>query len=161
MTDEIWKPIPGFDNYEASNLGRIRSVDHTDRRGRNIRGRILKAMGTTCYVQPLIDGAMGTVAVGSLVLRAFVGPPKRGQRARHYNSDYYDNRVENVAWGSYKELFEDSIRNGKRDPAANVGNQFARGHVVSDEARERIGAAHRGKKVSRATRAKMSASQKG
>jgi hypothetical protein len=24
---EIWKPIPGFDGYDASNQGRIRSVD--------------------------------------------------------------------------------------------------------------------------------------
>ena len=24
---EIWKIVPGFDNYEASNLGRIRNID--------------------------------------------------------------------------------------------------------------------------------------
>lgn len=40
---EEWKPIVGYEGlYEVSNMGRVRSLDHVDRLGRVIKGRLRK-----------------------------------------------------------------------------------------------------------------------
>ena len=40
---EIWKDIPGFEgHYQASTLGRIKSLDRKDTLGRSLKGRIMK-----------------------------------------------------------------------------------------------------------------------
>ena len=42
---EIWKDIEGFEGYQVSNLGRVRSVDHTtvhkDGRVNHYKGKML------------------------------------------------------------------------------------------------------------------------
>lgn len=44
--NEIWKVIPNYENYEASNFGRIRSIDRVVKRDRyttrKIKGKILQ-----------------------------------------------------------------------------------------------------------------------
>lgn len=44
--NEIWKIIPNYENYEASNFGRIRSIDRVVKRDRyttrKIKGKILQ-----------------------------------------------------------------------------------------------------------------------
>lgn len=97
MDDETW--AVAFDDCEASTLGRIRRC-----------GRILtpyRATYLTVHVRPL-----GTVPVHRLVLEAFVGPRRAGRQARHLNGDRYDNRLENLAWGTAKENAADKVRHG-------------------------------------------------
>src|SRR5208282_3158401 len=158
---ETWTKIAGYENYEASDQGRVRSVPHVDRRGHRCKGQILKAMGKPCQVQPLIRGRMVTRTVGSLILRAFVGPPPHGHLARHLDADYWNNRLENLAWGSYKQHLEDSIRNGKRDPdwIAKL-RQLACGHEVSPEVRQKLSKFNKGRKPTLAARRKMSEAHK-
>ena len=40
--EEIWKDIEGYEGYQISNFGRVRSLDRYDGRGWWIKGRILK-----------------------------------------------------------------------------------------------------------------------
>ena len=42
FSNEVWKPIKGFDYYEVSNLGRVRSISHVDSIGRMKVGKILE-----------------------------------------------------------------------------------------------------------------------
>ena len=40
---EIWKDIEGYEGlYKVSNMGRIKSLGHTDKLGRHYEGRIMK-----------------------------------------------------------------------------------------------------------------------
>jgi hypothetical protein len=55
-TEEEWRPVPGYENYEASSLGNIRSLDRyrelIGRWGPMVRfhrGRVLKARAKPPY----------------------------------------------------------------------------------------------------------------
>lgn len=48
-----------------------------------------------------------------LVLEAFVGECPDGMQCRHLNDVAWDNRLENLKWGTPKENGEDRVRNGK------------------------------------------------
>jgi hypothetical protein len=47
------------------------------------------------------------------MLLTFKGPPPPGKGyARHLNDDQWDNVLENLAWGSPKDNYDDAVRNG-------------------------------------------------
>ena len=106
MTEETWRPIPGYDGYEASSLGRIRSIDRTTDRGRKWRGRTMTpaTMPRGYKTVSLWRGGKQTTAlVHRLVLFAFQGPPPEGMEALHKNGDPADNAASNLAWGTHSE----------------------------------------------------------
>ena len=47
-----------------------------------------------------------------LVLEAFVGPQPNGMECRHLNGARDDNRLSNLAWGTYAENNADRLRHG-------------------------------------------------
>lgn len=125
MGMEIWKDIPGYEGqYQASTLGRIRSVDRQitqmGRFGkpftRTMKGRVLRP-GRYCksgHVSVTLGkGAFGK-PVHQLVMLTFVGPPPMGMEVRHLNGDPTDNRLCNLAYGTRSENILDVYRIGKR-----------------------------------------------
>jgi NUMOD4 motif len=83
--NEIWRPIPGRDGYEVSNLGRVRSIDRVViamRLGpRRYRARVLRPCRTrNGYCTVKVGGR--SVYVHRLVLEAFVGPRPPGHTRR-------------------------------------------------------------------------------
>ncbi len=152
--EEEWRPIPSTNGvYEASSLGNIRSTSRyvsagrgqTLRPGQPIKTQLLK----TGYRQVRIvfpDGQR-TVRVHRLICEAFHGNSEPGQEVRHLNGINYDNRPENLRWGTRKENVADSvehgsIRNGRRErthcpqghrllePNLRLGAVLDRGHRV-------------------------------
>src|SRR5262245_11949338 len=91
-SDECWKPIPDFPEYEVSTNGRIlnRRLGHVltgtvTRRGHrqvNVRGSRRRM----------------SVAVHRLVATTFLGPPPSGHVVRHLNNNKLDNRPVNLMW---------------------------------------------------------------
>ena len=122
---EVWKPIPGFEFYEASTQGRIRSIDReTTRKGRPMRlkGVVLKpGVGSKghLYVNLQERGAIKTQYVHRLIAMTFLGEqPDWADLVAHRNGDPSDNRVDNVRWATYAENSKDSITHGtSRRPA--------------------------------------------
>ena len=53
-----------------------------------------------------------SVAVHRMVAFAFHGPPGPKQEVRHLNGKPWDNRIENLAWGTRKENMDDQRRHG-------------------------------------------------
>ncbi len=100
--DEIWLPIRGYEDYEISNYGRVRSLNYR-KRG---EVRILQTharLGNYVKVG-LRDGAKRKYhRVHRLVAIMFLPPPQQGQtQVEHINCDKRDNRVQNLRWCSPK-----------------------------------------------------------
>lgn len=116
LTDfrETWKPIAGFEDYEASDMGHVRRArDHKILGQHQQRGYHAVKLNKT---------RMGT---SRAVCRAFYGPPPSPEHyALHNNGDPQDNRAVNLRWGTQKENCEDKVLHGTM--ASGVKNGFAK-----------------------------------
>lgn len=126
---ELWMPCPSYPGYEASDNGRVRSVDRTivdaANRTRRMAGRVLSQAVTPKGYLKVSPGRGVTGKVHQMVCEAFNGPrPTPAHEVRHLNGDSQDNRPENLVWGTASENRQDTLRHGthnfaKRDECAN------------------------------------------
>ena len=113
---EMWKAIPGYEGlYEASNLGRIRSVDgkvtssaRFSRRvwkQRIMKPKVLARRHGKCDERVCLwkEGKEKTHLVARLVARAWCDGYADGLTVNHINGDTMDNRAENLEWVTLQE----------------------------------------------------------
>ena len=111
---EIWKPVKGYEGlYEASSLGRIKSLPRNTTRGKirvsnNIRGYPSLRLSN--------KGVITRHPVHRLVLKAFLPNPENKPQCNHKNGIKHDNRIENLEWSTAKEnarhAFDTGLRTG-------------------------------------------------
>jgi len=109
---ESWRPVGGWP-YEASSLGRIRSVDRVLSDGRRAGGVVLKpTLDDNGYprVTLSIDGKPVTKLVHQLVGIAWHGARPRGKEVRHKNGVKTDVSPSNLAWGTKRQQEKDKKR---------------------------------------------------
>lgn len=132
LKNEEWRDIPGYEKlYQASNLGRVRSVDgkitETDRHGKRVwKGRVLKnrtkAPAKNGYrVSLWKDGKNKDWLVHRLIAMAFLGIPEgieiksTGKRmtVNHKDGDRFNNKIENLEWltieNNIKHAFDNDL----------------------------------------------------
>jgi hypothetical protein len=92
--EEVWKFIEGFEAYEISSHGRVRS------HARGAPRIVVGGLDSSGYriINLALQGARKTYKVHRLVLTAFVGPCPGGMQAAHLNGVRTDNRLENLSW---------------------------------------------------------------
>ncbi len=137
-TREAWRPVPGYEGrYEVSDQGRVKSLEREVVRGFctvMVGNRILRATkdGRGYRTVALCrDGVQKNFTVHSLVMLAFVGPLPKGQLVRHLNGSKTDNRLTNLAYGTYSENAHDKVAHGGH-PNANLSH-CKYGHKFSEE----------------------------
>ena len=104
--EEIWKPIPGHSNYEASSYGNIRSKDFMCWNGHVWflkKGRIIKpAPNRKGYYTVSVNGdnykGCRTKTVHRLVCMAFLKNVHNLPAINHKDEDRSNNHVENLEW---------------------------------------------------------------
>lgn len=120
--EEIWKHVVGYEGYEVSNLGRVRSLPKITRSvvpDRYNSTRILKQSpdGKGYMMVWLYKGKKRkTMKVHRLVANAFIPNPECKPQIDHINAVKTDNRVCNLRWCTEKENSNNPItvkRNGE------------------------------------------------
>ena len=110
MTEEIWKPILGFDDYEVSNQGRVRS-------NKRSTPHILKpSPQRSGHLQLWLrkDGKTHAVRVHRLVLEAFAGECPDGCVGTHKDNDPTNNHIDNLLWDTQSNNILHMIASGRR-----------------------------------------------
>lgn len=113
---ENWRDIPGYvGTYQVSDLGRVRSLDRIDGRGRARKGLVLK-QSIDVDGRPNIGLRNKRHRVCRLVLIAFKGLPSDADKVHydscHINGDPTDNSLSNLRWGTRSMNVRDSVRHG-------------------------------------------------
>ena len=106
--EETWKPIPGFEGlYDASNLGRIRSVKRSARIGSNIRIIIERILIPHEHYRGYLrvdlckNGKNNHKFVHRLVAETFIPNPRIEPVVNHMDCNKKNNSVSNLEWTSY------------------------------------------------------------
>lgn len=125
MDTSIWKPIPGYEGrYEVSSTGYVRSVERYINQGgcipsRHIKARLLrKVRGGRAlnYHRVMLESPKRHAYLHVLVLEAFVGPRPPGMLACHRDDNGFNNRADNLYWGTVADNMADRRRNAAPDP---------------------------------------------
>ena len=118
---ETWKPAYSG-RYEASSLGRIRSVAHQSSDGRRWRGKILKQTlwkRRYYYICTSFDGKRFFKFVHVLVARAFLGKCPHGKEVNHIDGNKKNTRAKNLEYttrgGNLKHASEHGLMATKRN----------------------------------------------
>ena len=116
MMEEIWKPVPGYEEaYEISNMGRLRSLTRTRivnncygrTSPRTDKGRII-ALGNKgngyVYVSLSDNGKRTNYYVHRLVAEVFLEKPKgKNLVVDHLDHNRRNNAADNLEWVTQKE----------------------------------------------------------
>ena len=105
---EIWKPIPGYANYEASNLGNVRSVFP----GRPIKVLSIGKIARYISYSVIVDGENKTRLGHRLIAMAWIPNPDNLPQVNHKNGMKRDNRPENLEWVTGKENIAHAVKTG-------------------------------------------------
>lgn len=133
---EEWRDIVGYQGYQVSNLGRVKSLYRiinwnypAGQRLRTIPEKI-KSQTTTPdgYKRTNItnnDGVQVSKKIHRFVAIAFIPNPENKKYVNHKNGVKHDNRVENLEWVTSSENIKHAYATGLKN--------------ISKEQRERIG----------------------
>jgi hypothetical protein len=110
LQGEIWKDIKGYDGYQVSNKGRVKSTIVRK------EGKLLKpSVNKLGYLQLglSVNGKPTTHYVHRLVAETFIPNPDKKLCIDHINTDRTDNRVENLRWCTHKENINNPLTKEK------------------------------------------------
>jgi hypothetical protein len=111
---EVWQPIIGFEDYEVSTLGNIRSL-RTFYRSEPIQLKqtVSKQRGYP-VVRLSYAGFIKTIPVHRLVAEAFNDNPDNKPEVNHKDGNKLNNKADNLEWSTYSENLQHAYNTGLR-----------------------------------------------
>lgn len=129
MKKEIWEQIKGFEDYEISNLGNVRSYNKTP----DIH--IHKSMHvnhTKEGYETITLTKTRKYLVHRLVAETFIPNPENKKEVNHKDLDKQNNKADNLEWVSHSENMKHAYANGViKIPEGSKSTQWKR--VLTDE----------------------------
>ena len=120
---ERWKQIEGYEGYEVSDRGRVRSLDRIidDMRWpkgwRRYPGRVLVPVRTSAgYLRVKLGGGLNAVPIHQLVAGAFIGKCPEGKQVCHNDGNKNNNVVDNLRYDFPKGNMADRAKHGVWKP---------------------------------------------
>lgn len=127
--EEIWKDIPNYEGlYQASNLGRVRSLDRTYKKWREdfkrfcickVKGRILKLCVAKNHCAhnyqkvSLVKNTISTVTlVHKIITETFLGKRPNNLEVRHLDGNGMNNIISNLEYSDHKTNMNDRRKHG-------------------------------------------------
>ena len=152
---EVWKDIEAHPGYQASSLGRVRTVE----------GELLKVYDGTYKSVYLRKPYARLENIHRLVALAFIPNPENKRTVNHIDGDTHNNSIENLEWATQSE----NIKHFYTAPCFAEKSALARkavvdahiGRQVSEETRKKLHDANVGKSLSSEHRKKLSEAKKG
>ena len=111
---EIWKPIKDYENYEVSNLGKVKSLNY-NRTGEEKILKPRKDKDGYLYVGLYKSGKRKFFKIHRLVATAYIFNPDDKPQINHIDCNRQNNCVENLEWCTIKEnaQYREKMSNGK------------------------------------------------
>ena len=125
---EVWKVYPRNENYEISNMGRIRrAIDSLPCGNGTIaykKGKVLKTyINRTGYVTQILSYSNRknkTQPIHRLVLETFIGPCPKGHECNHKDGNKLNNKLINLEWITHSENMKHAHINRTELPAIKL-----------------------------------------
>jgi hypothetical protein len=126
---EKWRPVPGYDDIEASSAGRVR-----------VRLSRSRSIGLNPY--PSGNGYLAvtvkgkSVKVHNLVAAAFLGPRLPGQVVIHTDDDPLNNQAAALAYATRGDAMRRAYARGTRQPTYGQGRSCRSLGLTEEQVRE-------------------------
>ena len=123
---EIWKPIPNFSRYEASNFGRLRSLNYKNSK----KVKVLQpALSPDGYLKTMLlndEGKYNSWTVHLFVCLAFFGEKPEGKEVNHKDGDKTNNHIDNLEYVTRSENILHGFKLGLHKPKKGSTNGSAK-----------------------------------
>lgn len=127
---EVWKDIEGYNWYQVSDLGRVRSKPNSQHRKEIILSQIPQANGYL-RVRLFKDGKGKLIQVSHLVADAFVLNPNNLPQVNHIDENVKNNRADNLEWCNAQYNCNFGTRNRRiADALSKEVQQFSKDGVL-------------------------------
>lgn len=130
---EIWRDIIGYDGYQVSNLGRVKSLGNNKTR----KEKVLKPETINGYLRVCLSKEKKGkhILVHRLVADAFIPNIDNKPYIDHIDGNPKNNNIDNLRWCTHKENMNNPI-------AKKRTSDSLKGHNTSEETKKKIGKSH-------------------
>ena len=135
---ELWKPITGYEGYEVSNFGKIRSLDRIvpwrDGLTRRANGKLIQPSQIRGGYFRVCLTNQKREYVHVLVAREFIGPKPSRYDVNHIDGNKANNTIDNLEYVTRGENIRHAFRLGLMKP--QVGESSHSAKLTDDKVRE-------------------------